>query len=214
MKLNEILEEKFRLFSVNDFIRPVYYNFPIALRFEIGIGNVWLNENPYEDKNLVLNNDYCKIANQRALKIYSSVFEPSDDILLVFDCNPDKRLKISLSEISIKQRIRVVQPLNEVDGDDCPYSYYRYLYKLKASKLPAKILLNNIITAELGGESRYSGSVFIYNLNSDLLFSIYDDRGADLIATEKETLKPIYTKLNGMLLKYDREQMDKVFSVK
>ena len=210
MKLNEILEEKFRLFSVSKFIRPVYYNFPIALRFEIGFGDSWINGPPDNNENLILNKDYCKIANQRAFKIYSSAFKPNDEILLIFDYNPDKHLKNLLSEISIMQRIRV-QTL--VYDDDHTYSHYRYLYKLKASKLPAKIILNNIITAELGGNCRYLGTVFIFNLSTDLMFFLYDDRGADLIATKKETLKPIYTKLNGILLNYDREQMDKVFSV-
>lgn len=213
MKLNEILEEKFRLFSVSEFIRPVYHNFPIALRFEIGFGDNWINGTSDNDDNLILNKDYCKIANQRALKIYSSAFKPNDDILLIFDYNPDKNLKKLLSGISIKQRIRVVQTIDsDKNEDNHPYSHYRYLYKLKASKLPAKIILNNIITAELGGDYRYSGTVFMFNLSTDLMFFMYDDRGADLIATKKETLKPFYTKLNGMLLDYDREQMDRVFS--
>jgi len=40
---------------------------------------------------------------------------------------------------------------------------------------------------------------------------MYDDRGLDIIASDKDTLSPIYTKHNDWLLDYDRARMEEIF---
>lgn len=44
-----------------------------------------------------------------------------------------------------------------------------------------------------------------------LTFQMYDDRGLDVIAADKEILRPIYKKHNDLILGYDRERIDKQF---
>lgn len=56
-----------------------------------------------------------------------------------------------------------------------------------------------------------SKEVYFVNADKKLIFHMYDDRGLDIIATDKETLKPIYAKHNDWLLDYDRERIDKQF---
>lgn len=43
------------------------------------------------------------------------------------------------------------------------------------------------------------------------LYYVYDDRGADLIAASKETLRQIYQNFSQWILNYNREQIDKLF---
>ncbi len=97
MKLNDLLLKEFNLFSVNDFIHPVYYNFPIALRFEIGIGDIWLNEDTIKDtengNELILNPEYISTAVNRAMTVFSCAFSDNDEVLLVCDCTPSKDFK-------------------------------------------------------------------------------------------------------------------------
>jgi hypothetical protein len=53
--------------------------------------------------------------------------------------------------------------------------------------------------------------IYFININKQLIFHMYDDRGLDIIAANIETLRPIYEKHNNWLLDYDREKIDKQF---
>ena len=41
---------------------------------------------------------------------------------------------------------------------------------------------------------------------------MYDDRGCDLLAADKDTLLPIYEKLNHLILDHDRKKIDEKFN--
>jgi len=43
------------------------------------------------------------------------------------------------------------------------------------------------------------------------MFHLYDDRGADLVASEKSAIKDTYVKFNKWILDYDREKIEAVF---
>lgn len=44
---------------------------------------------------------------------------------------------------------------------------------------------------------------------SGILYHLYDDRGLDVVVTDKMTLQPIYQNYHTWLLDYDREAMKK-----
>jgi len=44
-----------------------------------------------------------------------------------------------------------------------------------------------------------------------MIYHLYDDRGCDVIASNKENLRPLYEELNDWILDYDREQIDTIF---
>lgn len=44
-----------------------------------------------------------------------------------------------------------------------------------------------------------------------LLFYMYDDRGLDMVATDRAVLAPLYQQLDHWLLDYDRERMRETF---
>lgn len=52
----------------------------------------------------------------------------------------------------------------------------------------------------------------MYSGSSNIIFYMYDDRGLDVIAKDKEQLKTVYKDFNTWILDYDRERIDKIFS--
>lgn len=56
-----------------------------------------------------------------------------------------------------------------------------------------------------------ASNVFFLNTKAEILYHLYDDRGLDVVATDKMTLQPIYQSYHTWLLDYDREAMKKVF---
>jgi hypothetical protein len=66
----------------------------------------------------------------------------------------------------------------------------------------------------VGGLYRYTSSVYFYNRTKKLLFHPYDDRGADLIGPDRESLRPYYKALNDLLLDWNRGDMDKKWKIR
>ncbi len=56
------------------------------------------------------------------------------------------------------------------------------------------------------------GECFIINKTKSIILNLYDDRGMDVISSNREALIPLYQSHNEWLLNYDRERMDLVFS--
>lgn len=48
-------------------------------------------------------------------------------------------------------------------------------------------------------------------IENHVMLHLYDDRGLDIAAHDKNTLMPLYQKLNTWILDYDHEQIDKIF---
>lgn len=125
----------------------------------------------------------------------------------MIDWTPDKKLKEAFC-IAKMQRCRV-RTLSPFDGEDDPEDsiryHYRYYYQLRANQLPQELLFDRIIQGSL------ADAVYIFDLQNSMMFYIYDDRGADLIAPEKEILIPFFTSLNPYLLDYNRLAMNENF---
>jgi hypothetical protein len=73
------------------------------------------------------------------------------------------------------------------------------------------IFLWGTLANELGVRPRNSCSLYLLNLDRQILFHPYDDRGMDIIGNNKALLEQIYTKFNDWLLDYDRPTMDEYF---
>jgi Domain of unknown function (DUF3885) len=55
--------------------------------------------------------------------------------------------------------------------------------------------------------------LYLFNLQSGLMVWPYDDRGLDVVGTNREVLTGLYVKHSRWLLEHDREKMDAVFGV-
>ncbi len=170
--------------------RPLFYTYPWSLRFELG-------EYALED-----DDDYFRSCYTRGQRMWDAIFAPEDEVLLIFDGTPDRELKEALGGLKM-QRVRAKwlspDPEEEWDGD----CFHRYFYSGPARDFPFPAVL----TRALGW--RYA--IYFYNRTKKLLFHPYDDRGADLIGADGESLRPIYERLHDLLLDWDREEMARKF---
>ena len=73
------------------------------------------------------------------------------------------------------------------------------------------VLFREIIWGDLGGVLAFTSSVYIVDVENHVILHLYDDRGLDIVAYEKNTLSPLYKKLNEWILDYDRKEIDRVF---
>ncbi len=199
-KLIDLLNKEFQLYGIDEFTYPIFYNLRIGLRFELGMEII-------EDED-----EYINESVRRACNIFNDVFAADDDILLVIDTTPDKELKQKLLN-AIMQRVRIKlndKKLNKA-SNKCDTYFYRYIYFLKGRNFPSTSIFKRIAQSDFGKGKNYCNSVYIFNLRINVLFHMYDDRGIDLIAADKDILKPFYKKLNHMLLDYDRTRMSNLF---
>ena len=204
--LESLFDQMLRSLPINGepkpaLFHPLFYTYPYALRFEMG--------NP-EIACAAAWEAYCDAASQRAQALFRGIFSPEDEVLVIFDRTPDREVKNAFQGCRM-QRVRArAYPAFLEDREEYDESwFYRYLYLGKASQIPAELVLQRIIEGEvLGGKHPYySSCVYFYNVTKSLLFHMYDDRGADLIATSPDVLVTYYDGLNDMLLDYDREKM-------
>lgn len=180
---------------------PLFYTYPWGLRFELGL---YALEDTAE---------YVQSAKDRGRRIWDRVFDPEDEVLAIFDLTPDRRLSQELQACRT-QRVRAkrTSPFPGEYADDTGQTYfYRNLYWAAAKEIPFDAILGRIaeVNTVTGGDYRYASSVYFYNRTKKLLFHPYDDRGADLIGPDRESLRPYYLGLNDLLLDWNREDMDR-----
>ena len=73
-------------------------------------------------------------------------------------------------------------------------------------------LLQKIILADIGGCNALTSNVYFINTAHAVLFHLYDDRGADIVAAEPAPLLPLSQRFNSWILDYDREKIDALFA--
>lgn len=191
---------------------PLFYKFPVGIRFEMG------DDNEDDDDR------YIKGAKSRALSIFNELFDKDDEIYLVIDSyekysdfyspKPPKD-NISLVRkfiLKIDEEYCYEKLVATYEDDEEEYPYDRYIIKTSRDSIDADKLISEIVESELKGKSSLSNSVFLVNKNSGILYFLYDDRGLDIAANDKQKLKDIYIKFNDWILDYDRERIDKMFS--
>jgi hypothetical protein len=189
---------------------PLFYNWNHGLRFDLQGG----------DTNT---DDYFKEVTRRASTIFQTAFGKSDKVYLVFIDWKYKRRKIRFGNFIFKQidKLRKAEVYySKEQGLYCPDDNYDVaIIKLTSDR----INLENIFTA-IGhsdfpprqprldnSRSLTSKEVYFLNIGKKFIFHMYDDRGLDIIAKDKETLRSIYERHSDLILSYDREQIDKQF---
>jgi hypothetical protein len=193
---------------------PIFYNSPIGIRFEIG-GDEPVYINDSSDSEEVMNPKYVSEALKRAKALYLD-FPHQPDILRI-DTYPDEERdqqegtlkKLFDLGLSRPQEQKLIYVQWEDYGDTVKQlqSYWKI-----AEPFRPEILLQEIIKADIGGISGLVSNVYFVNSVDSVLFHLYDDRGADLVASDKELLRPIFEKFNDWIMDYDREQIKRTFA--
>ncbi|MGQ7947417.1 DUF3885 domain-containing protein [Flavobacterium sp. WC2509] len=212
------IKQDYRQFLSNNFKglrlgKPLFYNWKIGLRFDLQVDSTDTD-------------DYFQEVTRRASTIFQSAFEDSDQVFLVFMDYKYKRRKIRFSNFTFKQIENLIK-------SEVSYSKEKRLYEpndkfdirniaiLKTAT--HKINYKSILTA-IGHSDFFprqprldengaltAKEVYFINIDKELIFHMYDDRGLDIISADIEAIRPIYKKHNDWVLDYDRKKIDKQF---
>ncbi|WP_342433517.1 DUF3885 domain-containing protein [Neobacillus sp. FSL H8-0543] len=211
--LNAFLHEDFEGLVLEP---PLFYSWTISIRFEIAPPMI-----PYYEK------EYLQQTFDRAIALFKKVFDDNDEMLLVADVKTTCRdlflqrrpLNVYLKYIKDKESRYKLQYHRFDDPDEeemtthrfvlpCAKNEIRYVQLLKAICYedfahPSTILKNN-------PQSGYQ--VYFINVTQKLIYHLYDDRGCDVIAAEKETIRFLYEDCNEWILDYDRDRIERLFN--
>lgn len=189
------------------YFEPWFYNHPLALRCELGIG----------DSPRV----YLKNAKQRANEIFDILFPRHPDAVF-FDywaedysywdeINVKRQLSVLKKELCFlmehfKKYDHTVVAGLPLDEDDMEISVRRNrIICYTDEKYPyKKRILENFSWAKR--------KVHFVSFENECILSIYDDRGCDIVFADKDKMMEFYHKLKPYLLAYDMEEMKKRIS--
>ncbi|WP_024330163.1 DUF3885 domain-containing protein [Simiduia agarivorans] len=201
------------------FERPIFYNNPIGLRFEIGPEDISLWKS-YENR--VLNDNYFNEALARAVRVFDFAFDANDSISVIYQIYSDGRRKIRKGNFLFKQIIDVKSRLiaysdhRDIYTDTLDFKSYCWkrvrVSGMKTKDLDKRNLLEALINTDFSSRGpSLRGECFFINHSKDLVLNLYDDRGMDVVAKDKEVLIPLYERCSDIILDYDRERIDSVF---
>ena len=214
MSIYESFKKVIASLEMEELTHPIFYNSPIGIRFNIGDnGNdVYIDESREE---LSVNPNYVTACLERSLKIYHSL-KSEPDLLAIegYLCENESVEDFISSVVSATDSLQPNEIKSELTRDDEDEFVHVFLLWNLNDFNPNK-LLEEIINADLGsGNFFLSSSVYFVCTKDNVLFHLYDDRGADLVADKKEKIQHIYYELNDLILDYDREKIDDIFKAK
>ena len=211
MALYESFQNVISSLSMGNLTQPVFYNSPIGIRFDIGENGKEIYIDKAED-GILVNPDYVATCLERSLNIYRGLKNEPD--LLVINCylyeneNITDFISSVISVTDLPQPDEVKQ--ETINEDKNEFVHLFLMWKLKDFS-PNKIL-EEIIKADLGsGYYFLTSSVYFVCTGDNVIFYLYDDRGADLVADKKEKIQHLYYELNDFISDYDKEKIDSIF---
>ena len=210
MKFDIYMKDNFPNLSLRP---PLFYNWYYGLRFEIGDPNigVWKDENK-----TIVNNLYFGKALQRAKKLFEASFNSDDNVFCIFQKYSRGRQKIKKRHYCYKyiKKFDKIESFNIIDlfePDDMDYKsehYHRVVFLTTIKHVNYIDILNRSIYYDFGGNALDS---YFINIEQNIIFHLYDDRGLDIIAKNKYTLHKLYLQYNDWILDYDRNEIDLLF---
>ncbi|MBQ4829988.1 DUF3885 domain-containing protein [Alteromonas sp. MMG017] len=199
--------------------RPLFYKSPYGLRFEIGPPDVEI----WQEDNKTLNSEYFSLALKRAISIFRSSFQTSDEIEVVYQIGSDGRKKI-------KKRSFIFSQFAGIEKAKFVFSEHRDIYeeniefKRECMKrvtfsniTAADIDVEQLLTAAINSDFRtrfphFKGECYIINKSKQIVMNLYDDRGMDVVSTSKAYLQDLYKSHSHIILDYDKEKIESMFS--
>jgi hypothetical protein len=209
------LKQEYRQFLSNNFKgltlkQPLFYSWNLGLRFNLQLGDTSTNE-------------YFLEVVRRASTIFESAFDQSDELFFIVKDFKYKRRKIRYPNYAFQQiknlRKATISYSKERGIYDPGCTYNVAIIKLTASRINHKKILTAIGHADfpprlprLDNRGIFtSKEIYFININKKLIFHMYDDRGLDIIAADRQTLRSIYEIHKDLLLDCDIAKIDKQF---
>ncbi|WP_010096248.1 DUF3885 domain-containing protein [Ornithinibacillus scapharcae] len=224
-KLNHYLESNFPGLLVKP---SLYHQWSKGIHFDLAKGLYQLKSDTDD-----LNPEYFDTVYKQAIALFEALFSADDKIILVtniyqnrdFVRKSNKKIKVYRHFIKGKDvRIRLGQqilPFMFDDEDDmegkCTSQFYLECQK---EDIRYPILIRAICNQDFHSlkprlynpYELYEPDVFFINMTKNLIYYIYDDRGCEVIASDIETIRPIYAKFESWIGDYCREEIEQRFA--
>jgi hypothetical protein len=175
-------------FNRVDFGGDLFNQWPIGIRFEIGIEQV-----------------------SRAAKLYEIIFAKADDCILVSqDWTVGEEIANRSTPLFATPGILPSDPtqLQSVKISPVDETPYRLTWtRLSPLAFNAAQMFQAIANRELGGIPKVSSGVFVIDPCSKVIMHMYDDRGLDIIAAELNTLRPLFESFGDWILENQRHRI-------
>lgn len=221
-------------FGFRQLRKPLFYCSELGLRLNLQTGETFDSTRQSLDRNGEIipligdtnTEEYFEEGIRRLMDLFEFVFDEGDNMFFILNDYKYRKSRIRLFNYAFKQ-------IENLKKEEISYFKTKELYYLNDKsdnwntgviKVTTKrINYRNIFTAIVNSdflnrqprlekkEKFTSKEIYFVNIDKKLIFNTYDDRGVDIVAAEKETLRPIYEKYNNWLLDYDRKEMDKLF---
>jgi hypothetical protein len=213
---------------------PLFYSWDFGLRFNLQTGDTYnstrkILDNEGNELPLIgdtSSDEYFIEVNRRASTLFKSVFDSSDRLFLVFMESKYKRKRIKFSNYVFgqitelkKTEFEYFKEYQLYEPGDKSDIYNVALLKLTSDRINYKNIFAAIGNTDFPARQPRldnngflsSKEIYFVNIDKKLIFNMYDDRGLDIIAADKETLRPIYLTFNNWILEHDRKEIDKQF---
>lgn len=213
--LSQFMKEHFDNLTLRP---PLFYLWKYGIRFEISMP--WVE---HENKSNI------QQIEERINRIFNKVFNDGDEMFLITDihCKRNDRFLqkrptkvfqkyIKDKELRLKLQYRMLPSVFLEDDEDMVT--HRFVLPCKKSNIRYKPLLTAISYEDfphpsqiLKGFPRNGIDIYFINITRRMIYHLYDDRGCDIIASNKEDLRSIYEELNEWILDYDRKRITQLF---
>ncbi|WP_372867571.1 DUF3885 domain-containing protein [Planomicrobium okeanokoites] len=202
-------------FNGIELVPALFYAWEPGLRFEIADP-----KRSYEEPNFLAQ------AFERSTALFDAAFNDEDEILFVTDLITwQNNSFIRKKPVNVyKKYIKQPQALYKLQLEEIELPEFdenittrRFSYACRKKDIRYPQLLQAICYQDFNHPSRitnYQGSdaqIYLINISKQLIYHLYDDRGCDIIAANKENILFLYEKYNDWILDYDRNKIDALF---
>jgi hypothetical protein len=180
--------------------KSIFYNCEYALRFDLHDINM--------DKD---DDEYFIESFNRANELFYKVFCNCDELYFIY-----RNRKIKFNDKIFKNIIgfnkKEICIFNEKNVYEENFNSQLAVTKVNISEINYKEILESINNTDFSfRKPRTDGEIYFIHIKDEIIFNMYDDRGLDIVGTNKEIIKPYYVKYNKWLLEDDMEKMNKIF---
>ncbi|MCT8140293.1 DUF3885 domain-containing protein [Anaerobacillus sp. CMMVII] len=183
----------------------LYHQWDIRIHFEFGEGMYQYNNDGS------LNLEMFERVYSQASSIFNYLFSEEDEIILATNVyhrksykNNRRRVKVYerfLKNKDVKYKVKVETLPFAFDDEEEADEYYTSQFSVKCRKrdinyqllLKASCHEDFPLKPKFGGNNgSYYPDVFFINVSKNIIFFIYDDRGCEVIADNKEVIRTLY----------------------
>jgi len=198
---------------------PLFYHWPSAIRFELNA----------EEKGRT----YPETVRHRSNTLYESIFRPGDLAFLVSSVSyytslrhPSPRngpsffrtTRGNIFQLSRRHSLGIPgaagrQRLIEIeDADHRLVTTLRYT-RVSPRNIDYRFILRGLDETKYNPRrTRIDDRIYFINQTRNIIFHMYDDRGADVLAPTPDTLRELYTTHNDWILDYNRDRINQTFA--